>query len=212
MAVKFSKIIRDLRTQLGLSQVEFGKRVGIHPVTIARWETDRITASFASVKQIADKLGMNVVELIAEEGESLESVVTRVPELVSEIGKPEDVKRMAETFSLPDKDVRRIVKGVVSAMQTTQSTKVTKEHATVTAAPESLHQWLGPVEALLLLKDVNLRMKDLPAESALWMPLQRLSQELGRLSGLEDRPIRPLALQPGADSAGAKTPVAVTAL
>lgn len=32
--------IRNLRNQLGLNQVEFAQLMGVHPVTISKWERD----------------------------------------------------------------------------------------------------------------------------------------------------------------------------
>jgi DNA-binding transcriptional regulator YiaG len=34
--------LRRLRTRLGLTQGQFGQRLGVHLVTICRWETNRV--------------------------------------------------------------------------------------------------------------------------------------------------------------------------
>jgi DNA-binding transcriptional regulator YiaG len=36
--VKNTSEIRDLRGQLGLNQVEFAQLMGVHPVTVSKWE------------------------------------------------------------------------------------------------------------------------------------------------------------------------------
>jgi len=34
--------VRRVRARLGLTQVEFGRRVGVHAVTVSRWERDEV--------------------------------------------------------------------------------------------------------------------------------------------------------------------------
>ena len=49
--------IADLRTKLGLNQVEFAQLVGVHPITVSKWErgvaapTAYQTALFAQFEQ-----------------------------------------------------------------------------------------------------------------------------------------------------------------
>ncbi len=33
-------IVRDLRREIGLSQAELAKRLGVHPMTVSKWERD----------------------------------------------------------------------------------------------------------------------------------------------------------------------------
>lgn len=36
------KQVRTVRRRLGLTQVQLAERVGIHPLTVSRWECDRV--------------------------------------------------------------------------------------------------------------------------------------------------------------------------
>lgn len=44
--------IRELRKQLGLSQPEFAKKIGVNRVTVARWETGRTIPSPLALEKL----------------------------------------------------------------------------------------------------------------------------------------------------------------
>ncbi len=47
------KEIRELREELGLTQPELADRLGVHQVTISRWETDNKHPSNLAKRQLA---------------------------------------------------------------------------------------------------------------------------------------------------------------
>jgi transcriptional regulator with XRE-family HTH domain len=57
-----SKELKDLRTRLGLTQNELGKRLGIARVTVARWEI-----GLRKVPELAARLVQHVAKEVREE-------------------------------------------------------------------------------------------------------------------------------------------------
>ena len=53
-----------IRKRLGLTQAEFGERVGIDPNTISRYEREQLNATNKTAMKIAQKLGVSVDELL----------------------------------------------------------------------------------------------------------------------------------------------------
>ena len=71
------KEVSGLRSQLGLSQVQFGQLLGVHPLTVSRWErgllvpTPHQTAlieSFAKARTAEQTIGDQVANLLMTAG------------------------------------------------------------------------------------------------------------------------------------------------
>lgn len=55
--------IKHLRTQQGLTQDQLGRMTGIHPVTIRKYELNKIHPTPAQIEKIADALGIGSIAL-----------------------------------------------------------------------------------------------------------------------------------------------------
>lgn len=56
--------IKELRARLGLSQTEFAALIGVHPITLCRWETDRCqptTFQLVMLQTFCDAAGKQTV-------------------------------------------------------------------------------------------------------------------------------------------------------
>ncbi|NPC91030.1 helix-turn-helix domain-containing protein [Bacillus sp. WMMC1349] len=62
--INFAKNIARIRTELGLSKAEFGKRLGFSDVTIGYWERGERTPKTGTIETLARKLGVSTAELI----------------------------------------------------------------------------------------------------------------------------------------------------
>lgn len=182
------KII-SLRKKKGWSQADLAKRIGVHRVTVAKWETGG-QVPYRNLKEIAQVFSMEVIELISKEGQTLEQVVSAHPQILKD-----EIEAVKQERGLADFDVERIAVALAKHMTSTM-----KLPEISNGVPESSRQWLQAEEALKLMKWIDQQMKDLPAESDLWPSVDALSQELGRLSGLEDRPVRSEVPAQSADS------------
>lgn len=65
----FSKRIRQIRKQMGLSQFEFGELVNLSQRTVAAWELGDRTPSFATLTDIAAKLNVSLDYLLGRTDE-----------------------------------------------------------------------------------------------------------------------------------------------
>lgn len=63
LAQKFGICVRDLRTEQGLSQVEFGERCGFYQTYLSRIETGKANPSLNAIEVIANALGLSVFDL-----------------------------------------------------------------------------------------------------------------------------------------------------
>ena len=61
--VPFPDTLRRLRLERFLSQAELGRRAHVHPVTIARLEAGVWPPTMRTVRQLAEALGVNPLEL-----------------------------------------------------------------------------------------------------------------------------------------------------
>lgn len=61
--------LRDIRKQRGMTQEQLAKATGIHRVTIARYETQKIDPTTECAKKLAAALGVTVDELIGKPGQ-----------------------------------------------------------------------------------------------------------------------------------------------
>ena len=86
--------IVSIRKQMGLSQEKFGELVNMSQRSVAAWEAGERTPSFATLSELADKLGTSVDYLLGrtdekankkqpavQDGELLENIVVRLREL-----------------------------------------------------------------------------------------------------------------------------------
>lgn len=214
MSVDFSKVILSLRKRLGLSQKAFAKRVGIHAVTIARWETKRIHPSLESMRQVADKCGLNLSDVIGEDQ------LSSHPELLRE-GIPDQAGEMFLELLKALQENPVVLKaaimatpGVEECVKRAQERSTQGKHMPPTGQghvpSESARVNLSELDAADLLVWIDQRMRDLKSTDSMREPLQRLSQELGRLCAPEVRQSRQAAKQPRVDSAESRKSAGTT--
>lgn len=55
--------VRQARLLLGLSQAELARRAGIHPLTVWKWESGRVTPSFDEFVAVWRVLGVPLTSL-----------------------------------------------------------------------------------------------------------------------------------------------------
>lgn len=69
--------IASLRTMLGLTQVQLGQLLGVHPLTVSRWERNELTPtlhqqalleSFLKARRSKDDIGQTVANLLVTAG------------------------------------------------------------------------------------------------------------------------------------------------
>jgi len=60
--------IAQLRKLKNWTQDQFADKVGVHGRHISRWETDKMKPSVTGLKKIAEVFGINVEELIKDNG------------------------------------------------------------------------------------------------------------------------------------------------
>jgi len=212
----FGSRLKHLRIERKLKADELAKKSGMSRASIFRLEKSGSNASFDTIKRLASALGVDVMELIGDtEGKSFEQVVAENPEMAKDLiptaDQAEMFQRLMLAISTSPKEVAAAIVALPHAGERYREWQAKPEQKDEDDGRESLRQWLQPAEALALLKWVRGHMKDLPAETDLSSQLQRLSLELGRLSGLEDRQVRQAALQKGVDSVSAKKPVGASA-
>lgn len=53
------KRVRSRRKELDLTQKELAKKIGVHPITITQWETDKKEAAHNNLKSLAQALGVS---------------------------------------------------------------------------------------------------------------------------------------------------------
>jgi transcriptional regulator with XRE-family HTH domain len=63
--VAFGRVIRELRTEQGISQEELGNRTGLHRNHVGQVERGELSPTLTSVEVLADALGLPPSELIA---------------------------------------------------------------------------------------------------------------------------------------------------
>ena len=70
---EIGKRIREIREFLGISQREFAEILGIHPLSVSRYELGKSNPSPSVLKAIEDKFGVNPEWLLAGKGEPFKS-------------------------------------------------------------------------------------------------------------------------------------------
>jgi transcriptional regulator with XRE-family HTH domain len=63
LAQRFGKCVREMRLEMGLSQVEFGERCGFYQTYLSRIENGHANPSLNAMEVIANALGITVFEL-----------------------------------------------------------------------------------------------------------------------------------------------------
>jgi transcriptional regulator with XRE-family HTH domain len=63
LAQRFGICVRQLRTESGLSQVEFGEKCGFYQTYLSRIENGRANPSLNAIEVIAAGLGLDTFEL-----------------------------------------------------------------------------------------------------------------------------------------------------
>ena len=63
LAQRFGESVREMRQEMGLSQVEFGERCGFYQTYLSRIENGRANPSLNAMEVIANALGVTVFEL-----------------------------------------------------------------------------------------------------------------------------------------------------
>lgn len=63
LAQRFGRCIRQLRTEAGLSQVEFGERCGFYQTYLSRLERGQANPTLNAMEVIANALGLSIYEL-----------------------------------------------------------------------------------------------------------------------------------------------------
>ncbi|WP_336297766.1 helix-turn-helix domain-containing protein [Paucibacter sp. XJ19-41] len=63
LAKRFGKCVRELRTEAGLTQVEFAERCGFYQTYLSRVETGQANPTINAIEVIANGLGLSVFDL-----------------------------------------------------------------------------------------------------------------------------------------------------
>jgi transcriptional regulator with XRE-family HTH domain len=63
--VAFGRVVRELRTEQGISQEELGNRTGLHRNHVGQVERGELSPTLISVDVLAETLGLPASELIA---------------------------------------------------------------------------------------------------------------------------------------------------
>jgi transcriptional regulator with XRE-family HTH domain len=83
--------IKDLRKKEGLSQTEFGVKVGVKQQTVANWENGVIEPTVARLKRVADAFGVTVDYF--KDFQKKDQVTELIDRLIAQgkIKSPEDI-------------------------------------------------------------------------------------------------------------------------
>lgn len=68
---KFGELVRELLQQMGISQAEIAKRMGLSPQAIATMLSDRNSPTLSRVKQVAEALAVPSFYLLMNKAERL---------------------------------------------------------------------------------------------------------------------------------------------
>jgi len=63
LAQKFGECVREMRLEMGLSQIEFGERCGFYQTYLSRIENGRANPSLNAMEVIANALGVTLFDL-----------------------------------------------------------------------------------------------------------------------------------------------------
>lgn len=102
--------IKNLRTELGLTQAEFGRRIGETPqATVAKWENDKQAPRPEALEKLADLAGVTKLQFLGMETTPMSELPGRTVDVVSKVSagvwqaSPEwdDSERYAAPAMLP---------------------------------------------------------------------------------------------------------------
>lgn len=103
--------LKELRDTLGLSQEEFGKRIGSARNTIANYEIGRRTPSNTVILSICREFRANYYWLTEGDGEMFISTPQNIiDELAEDFDLDEDDKKILEKYLSLSTDQRRVIK------------------------------------------------------------------------------------------------------
>lgn len=63
LSQRFGRCVRQLRTEAGLSQVEFSERCGFYQMYLSRIENGRANPTLNAMEVIANALGLTIYDL-----------------------------------------------------------------------------------------------------------------------------------------------------
>ena len=111
--------IKEVRKTVGLTQVEFGEKIGIKGNTVTSYETNVRVPQEVTLKAICDKFGMNYEWLKYCEGEMISEVDDDVLTLINKILSAEDetAKQVFRAFANFDERDWQTVKKMIDNLQ-----------------------------------------------------------------------------------------------
>ena len=113
-----------IRKRLGLTQAEFGERVGIDPNTISRYEREQLNATNKTAMKIAQKLGVSIDELLngpAEETREFTLIYDREGDLRMEV--------LNMAANAPEQRVMSVSPQRIAAMVNIKTANLNREEA-----------------------------------------------------------------------------------
>lgn len=97
----FSSRIKELRTSLGLTQVEFAEKIGTTQATLSSYENTDKTPSLDIVRNIADTFSISIDWLLGRsEKQSLSSKLETYADLIKVIMLIEDAPKISKEFRI----------------------------------------------------------------------------------------------------------------
>lgn len=113
MKITFAENLKKIRQEKGLTQDELGKRVGVHPNHISRYERGETSPSAEILKTFADALEVTIDELV---------VGNRKSQIISSI-KDLDLLRLIQQIETLNEEEKETVKSLIDAFIFRQETK-----------------------------------------------------------------------------------------
>lgn len=97
------KKIRKHRNELGLTQAELAKKLGLTYSSVSQWESGRATPRTPILKQLADLFGTTVADLMGEPAEAALVGASRMVPLLgyAHMGEPEDEGSLSDEVEVP---------------------------------------------------------------------------------------------------------------
>lgn len=94
-----SERLKEARKNAGLTQVTLANKVGLHPVTIAKWEIGLHQPSEIVIRALADSLGVSVSYLKGEDAKAKAPVIRVTASQPCDEGLIRSVYAMVEKLS-----------------------------------------------------------------------------------------------------------------
>lgn len=79
--MSLGKRIADMRKQRGWTQAELAERLEMNPTHVSRWEQDHIRPRQTTLEKLAEVFGVDVGQLVAENGALPQTFFDEDPEL-----------------------------------------------------------------------------------------------------------------------------------